>query len=155
MLLGGKRWAWLCLIACLASGCASDLARSSSGAIGCPRKEIKVSDVSVGWSQMSWVATCRGTTFYCSGEDAPTCAPELDAQANDAPTPPVPEPAQAEAKPRAQPPAVEAPEQAPAPEPEPEPDPTPAPKAPESPAEPPVESKSEQDEQQEPTPPNP
>lgn len=57
------------------SGCARDLARSSSGAIGCPPDAIDVSEISVGWSEMSWTARCRDTTFYCSGESGPSCAP--------------------------------------------------------------------------------
>lgn len=69
-------------------GCARDLARSSSSAIGCPPEAIEVSEVSVGWSQMSWTARCRGVTFYCSGESSAQCAPELmeaSAPAHEAP----------------------------------------------------------------------
>ena len=59
------------------AGCAADLARTSSSAIGCPADAIEVSKVSVGWSRLSWQAQCKGTTFYCSGESEATCAPEL------------------------------------------------------------------------------
>lgn len=55
-------------------GCARELARSSSGAIGCPPTEIEVTDVSVGWSEMSWTARCGARTYYCAGEDSPRCA---------------------------------------------------------------------------------
>jgi hypothetical protein len=58
------------------SGCARDLARVSSGTIGCPTDEIEIADVSVGWSETSWIARCRGLTFTCAGEHAPSCVPE-------------------------------------------------------------------------------
>ncbi|MBL4687185.1 MAG: hypothetical protein JKY37_21490, partial [Nannocystaceae bacterium] len=61
---------------CAPSGCAQDLARASSSAIGCPHDAIDISEVSVGWSQMSWTAHCNGMDFYCSGEADATCAPE-------------------------------------------------------------------------------
>ena len=70
----------LAVAALVLSGCAGDLARASAGAIGCPHKEIDVDDVSVGWSQMSWTAQCRGTTFHCSGENGPICSPQRDDQ---------------------------------------------------------------------------
>jgi hypothetical protein len=72
----------------LVVGCAADLARASSGAIGCPHAAIDVEDISVGWSETSWTARCRGLVFHCSGEDAPSCAPELDVTERPAPEPP-------------------------------------------------------------------
>lgn len=57
-------------------GCARDLARASSSAIGCSPESIEVSDVSIGWSQTSWTARCRDIAFYCSGETSAQCAPE-------------------------------------------------------------------------------
>lgn len=61
----------------LATGCAKDLARASSAAIGCPPDSIEVSDVSVGWSQTSWKARCRQTDFYCAGEVTAQCSPDF------------------------------------------------------------------------------
>jgi hypothetical protein len=94
----------------LVTACARDLARASSGAIGCPHENIAVSEVSVGWSRMSWTARCREQTFYCSGEDAPTCAPELEIS-EPAPRsePPHRAPAKLEAPPEDPPPAEPAP----------------------------------------------
>ena len=57
-------------------GCARDLARASSGVIGCAPEDIAIDDVSVGWSETSWAASCGGATFRCAGERAPWCAPE-------------------------------------------------------------------------------
>lgn len=57
-------------------GCARDLARASSGVIGCAPEDIAIDDVSVGWSETSWAASCGGTTFRCAGERSPWCAPE-------------------------------------------------------------------------------
>ncbi|MEX1362968.1 MAG: hypothetical protein AB1Z98_07570 [Nannocystaceae bacterium] len=74
------------------SGCARDLARSSSGAIGCPPDAIDVSEISVGWSEMSWTARCRDTTFYCSGESGPSCTPAPEAIAETTPAPSTPGP---------------------------------------------------------------
>ncbi len=75
-------WVAVGFTCALLGGCARDLARSSSGAIGCPPESIAVSQVSVGWSQTSWSAQCNGTTFYCSGEGAASCTPEFgDAEA--------------------------------------------------------------------------
>lgn len=68
---------FVALVAIGLAGCAADLARASSSAIGCPADAIEVSKVSVGWSRLSWQAQCEGTTFYCSGESDATCAPEL------------------------------------------------------------------------------
>jgi len=59
------------------TGCAADLARSSSSAIGCPADAIEVSEISVGWSRVSWQAQCRGVVFFCSGESDASCAPAL------------------------------------------------------------------------------
>lgn len=111
-------------------GCARDLARASSGVIGCAPEDIAIDDVSVGWSETSWAASCGGTSFRCAGERSPWCAPsmtqpppepELEAAA-DAPaateTPasaPSPEPSTTEAEPpAAEPPTDAAPESGPA-----------------------------------------
>jgi len=61
-------------------GCARDLARASSGVIGCAPEDIAVDDVSVGWSETSWAASCRGTTFRCAGERSPWCTPSVAPQ---------------------------------------------------------------------------
>ncbi|MEM9456733.1 MAG: hypothetical protein AAGF11_21330 [Myxococcota bacterium] len=78
-------------------GCARDLARSSSSAIGCPPKTIEVSEVSVGWSQMSWTARCRGVDFYCSGDSSAQCSPAQDPEPMESGAP---EPATPAATPR-------------------------------------------------------
>jgi hypothetical protein len=78
----------LLVLAGLVAGCAADLARASAGAIGCPHTAIAVEDISVGWSETSWTARCRGLVFHCSGEDAPSCAPELDVTDTPATRPP-------------------------------------------------------------------
>ena len=70
------RSAYLALLA-TSPACAADLARATSGAIGCPPAEIANRDRSLGFSEMSWSASCRGHTFHCSGERSPACAPEL------------------------------------------------------------------------------
>lgn len=61
-------------------GCARDLARASSGVIGCAPEDIAIDDVSVGWSETSWAASCGGTTFRCAGERSPWCAPSMTSQ---------------------------------------------------------------------------
>jgi hypothetical protein len=69
----------IALFAIAGCGCAADLARASSGAIGCSHREIEVSSISLGWSTTTWRAECRGVVFHCAGEDAPSCASELSA----------------------------------------------------------------------------
>lgn len=66
-------------------GCARDLARASSGVIGCAPDDIAIDDVSVGWSETSWAASCGGTTFRCAGERSPWCAPAMGTQLHAAP----------------------------------------------------------------------
>lgn len=67
--------------AVLVSACASegDLVAMTSGVIGCPKSETKVKDRETGWTTYSWVATCRGHTFYCTGGEGGgyTCAKEI------------------------------------------------------------------------------
>lgn len=61
-------------------GCASHGEREAmtSGIIGCPTDEVKVSHVDGGWSQVTWTAACRGRVFYCTGTESTTvCSPEL------------------------------------------------------------------------------
>ncbi len=52
----------------LLSGCSSvpRYQRYSSGQIGCPACEIEISDIKSGMFDKSWVARCRGKTFYCN-----------------------------------------------------------------------------------------
>ena len=66
------------LLALVACGCASDLARASSPAIGCAPHEIEIHDISVGWAETSWAARCRGTRFHCAGESTASCSPDRD-----------------------------------------------------------------------------
>lgn len=65
-----------CALLLCAPGCASDLARASSPATGCPRDEIQIENISVGWAETSWSARCRGTQFHCAGEQVATCSPD-------------------------------------------------------------------------------
>ncbi len=62
----------------LVCGCASDLARVSSPAIGCAPSEIQIDDISIGWAETSWSAQCRGQAFHCAGESIASCSPDRD-----------------------------------------------------------------------------
>ncbi len=72
------------LIATLAlSGCGS-LASYSSGHVGCPPSDIKISDDHTGWNHRTWTARCHGKRYFCEahgGGDGSTpqltCAPEV------------------------------------------------------------------------------
>lgn len=50
------------------AGCATHGTRAAitSGEIGCPAAEIKISDGDMGWTTNTWTANCRGKTFYCT-----------------------------------------------------------------------------------------
>ena len=49
------------------SGCAANLPRVSSGLIGCPEKEITVSDDDSDFmGSRTWTATCRGRRYFCN-----------------------------------------------------------------------------------------
>ena len=76
----------LVLGAVLTNGCApsqariqSDLAPTSAGLIGCPQGEIKISDYKfdrltfLAPPPPTWVATCKGKTFYCTGGRKSSC----------------------------------------------------------------------------------
>lgn len=78
------------VIGLCAGGCAADLARSSSPAIGCAPDEIEIDEVSVGWSETSWSARCRGTRFHCAGEHGASCSPDRDVANTAQPTPSAP-----------------------------------------------------------------
>ncbi|MGH8381770.1 hypothetical protein [Pseudomonas sp.] len=69
------------LFSALLCSCASnsDLVAMTSGVIGCPKSETVVKDTETGWTTFSWVATCRGQTFYCTSFEggAYTCAKEI------------------------------------------------------------------------------
>lgn len=52
--------------ALLVSACASHSAALTSGQIGCPTEELKITSQDVGWSTKTWTAECRGKTFYCT-----------------------------------------------------------------------------------------
>jgi hypothetical protein len=114
----------------LGLGCARDLARASSGVIGCAPEDIAIDDVSVGWSETSWAASCGGTTFRCAGEGAPWCAPAMGA------SPGTGSEHEAAADAPAQPATAELPARAPSPAPS-------TPKAEPTPAEPSTEAAPE------------
>jgi hypothetical protein len=48
------------------AACAGQIQRASSGQIGCPSEEITITDKSRGWGSVTWTASCRGNTYYCS-----------------------------------------------------------------------------------------
>ncbi|MGH1345061.1 MAG: hypothetical protein ACRBN8_26105 [Nannocystales bacterium] len=79
-------------LALFACGCAADLARASSPAIGCAPNEIQIDEVSVGWSETSWSARCRGTQFHCAGEHGASCSPDRDVATTAQPDPATPSP---------------------------------------------------------------
>lgn len=76
----------LCAVAVL-MGCASMpltqaeyYAGRAAGRIGCPASEIVVDNISARFSDVSYRATCRGVSFYCTDEAASSagvCAPEI------------------------------------------------------------------------------
>lgn len=47
-------------------GCTLSKENYTAGIIGCPAKEIKVTDESGGWNANSWDAECRGKFFNCT-----------------------------------------------------------------------------------------
>lgn len=47
------------------SGCAS-LGSMTSGQIGCPEDQIKISDDKSGWTTRTWTAECQDKKYYCS-----------------------------------------------------------------------------------------
>ena len=62
------------------AGCAN-LEAYSAGQIGCPPEMIKISDKSSDWYSTTWVATCKGKRFICSGQSTKyssqvNCTPE-------------------------------------------------------------------------------
>lgn len=67
-LLGCKRAAIAAVLAVtsLLTGC-GDLQNVTSGQIGCAPSDITISDESHGWNVASWVATCNGKRYFCSG----------------------------------------------------------------------------------------
>jgi hypothetical protein len=48
------------------TGCMSPQ-QISSGRIGCPESQIKISNEENGFGTKNWVAECRGRRFFCSG----------------------------------------------------------------------------------------
>jgi hypothetical protein len=56
----------------LLAGCAAStgsLQSASSGAIGCSRSEISISDYRLNMYTSSWTAACKGKVYFCSGSD--------------------------------------------------------------------------------------
>ena len=47
-------------------GC-GDLQNVTAGHVGCAPSDITISDESTGWQSASWVATCNGKRYFCSG----------------------------------------------------------------------------------------
>ena len=62
----------------LSTGCVASetYQRYSSGSVGCPPREIAISDDGETFTESSWTAKCRGKTFYCAvpmGGGSATC----------------------------------------------------------------------------------
>lgn len=68
-------------MAIVLSGCISREGRTS-GIIGCPPDEIQVSNEQTQFQTITWQASCRGKSFYCTGDsrDRTVCSPLLDKQ---------------------------------------------------------------------------
>jgi hypothetical protein len=78
------------LAAVVSSGCffGHNYAALSSGPVGCPPQEVVISDHEMQTSSETWVATCRGQRFFCSGMGTTvTCAPDAAGAAWSAPAP--------------------------------------------------------------------
>lgn len=75
------------------SGCfMRNYAALSSGPTGCPASEITISQHSAQWSSETWVATCHGSRYFCTGMGQTViCNPEAAEQPQWAP-PPQPQP---------------------------------------------------------------
>ena len=71
----------VCLAVLALSGCMSHEGRTS-GIIGCPVDEVKISNQQRQFQTITWQAECRGKTFYCTGDSGggTTCAPALKAE---------------------------------------------------------------------------
>ncbi|MEK6706551.1 MAG: hypothetical protein AAB116_13215 [Candidatus Poribacteria bacterium] len=50
-------------------GCAS-LPKLTSGKIGCPPDEIKITDDNASIGTRTWIAKCRGKRYFCSAQAA-------------------------------------------------------------------------------------
>jgi hypothetical protein len=78
------------LAAMTLAACAGQIQRASSGQIGCPSEEITISDKSRGWSSVTWTASCRGNTYYCSavstGKDGEQISCKQEVAKSSAPT---------------------------------------------------------------------
>jgi hypothetical protein len=48
------------------AACAGQIQRASSGQVGCPAEEITIADKNRSWGSVTWTASCRGNTYYCS-----------------------------------------------------------------------------------------
>lgn len=46
--------------------CMQSLANQSSGRVGCPASEVRISNDHSGLNNHTWTATCRGRRFYCT-----------------------------------------------------------------------------------------
>jgi hypothetical protein len=52
------------------------LAEESSGQVGCPPEEIKITDKKDGAFNLVWKAECRGQTYFCTFGDPTACKQE-------------------------------------------------------------------------------
>lgn len=65
------------LLGIVVTGCANREAMTS-GIVGCPMNEVKVTNIQTQWATGTWTATCRGKTFHCTATEVNTvCSPEL------------------------------------------------------------------------------
>jgi len=74
---GRRSGALLLLVFLLGSGCGS-LESVSSGRVGCAPSDITISDEQSGWNSATWVATCHGKRYFCSGSSAGRYGSDVD-----------------------------------------------------------------------------
>jgi hypothetical protein len=67
------------------------LAEESSGQVGCPPEEIKITEKRDGAFNLVWKAQCRGVTYFCTFGDPTSCKEEAGGPTAPTPTPPAAE----------------------------------------------------------------
>jgi hypothetical protein len=76
-----KRAIGIAILAALAAvGCAAELKNVTAGHIGCSPHEIEIEDDEPGLMSRSWVATCHGRRYQCSGTGGTMSCAELRAE---------------------------------------------------------------------------
>lgn len=54
------------VVAATIAACMSSLANQSSGRVGCPASQIRISNERSGLNNRTWTATCHGRRYYCT-----------------------------------------------------------------------------------------